>query len=511
MTPTRSSALRPRWRSIIATFALVGALVATTSAMSASADVVGTGPGTISGTVTSNSGQPLESAGVSVSVSLGQGTPFSAYTVTDAAGHYEFTGLEAGPYDISTYVSGYQTQPWQTATLTVASPTATIGFVLVPYPVGNGTISGYVTADGVPLAGFEVSLTNQTTYQNPSMLTDADGYFHFTGLANGTWAVTSWGGPAYQLLPATTIVLSDSSNTATANLPFVSWPVGTASIHGVVTDAATGLPIAGVNVGASSQDAPHNSGVTTGADGTFSFDLLPKGTYYLSFWSFGYLGAETEVPLLAGQSVNASRPLVAANASIGGHVQDVTGAPVVGLYVDAHAQDGSFGIGGAETDSNGDYLITNVGAVPYILNVGGWGLYNAQERTVTPIANDNIVVDFTLTFRTVGSISGAPVGPEGAWLDESHPICVTLYSIKTKKAVATTATYGPEFGDGFFTFVDLKPGSYTVEFKDCNPKQDVKFEKIFLGGVKNMKDATVLTIVAGQDIWVENAEMIARK
>ena len=502
---------RPRWRSALATFALVSALLAAGGAASASADVVGTGPGTVSGTVTATGGQPIPGAFVTISQSSGQGTSFSASTAADGLGQFEFTGLELGSYNLQAQTMG-SPSTWQDVTLTEESPSATVNLVFSSYATGTGTISGHVTVDGVPLAGFEVSLTNQTTYQNPYMLTDANGFYQFTGLANGTWTATGAIGQGYQSLFPESVVLSDTSNSAVINLPYLTWPVGTASIHGVVTDAATGQAITGVSISAYSQDAPHRSNVASDENGAYSLDLLPAGTYHLSVWAQGYLPLFVEnLHVASGESVVRNLAAIAANSTISGHVTSPDGSPAAGVYVSAYSSGQSGSGAGGQTDADGNYTLVGLGAIQYTVGVGGWGLYNAQERTVTPIANDNIVVDFTLTFRTVGSISGAPVGPGGAWLDQSHPICVTLYSIKTKKAVATTATYGPEFGDGFFTFVDLKPGSYTVEFKDCNPKQDVKFEKMFLGGVKNQKDATVLTVVAGQDIWVENAEMIARK
>jgi len=507
MTQLFSTSARPRWRSALATFALVGALFAAGGAASASADVVGDGPGAITGSVTSNgTGLP----GVYVNVYATQGAFWSASASTDADGHFALTGVPLGTYSVSTYVSGYQQVPQHDVSLTESSPSATADFVLTPFEVGTGMISGHVTGDGAPVPNFEVTIQNMTTGQLFWINTDENGYFSFSDLSFGNWQVNpGFSNGKYQPAASVPAPLTAAAPAATVVVALVSWPVGTASIHGIVTDSVTGEPIAGAGISVFSGDAPHQSNATSGADGSYSFDQLPAGTYYLSFGLSGYLYKYADVVLTDGTSVTLDKALVAANATISGHVQDVNGAPVVGLYVDAHTQGGN-GIGGASTDANGDYLITNVGAVPYTLNVGGWGLYNAQERTVTPIANDNIVVDFILTFRTVGSLTGYPVGPGDEDLGQTHPICVTLYSTKTKKPLATTATFGPEFGDGTFYFGDLKPGTYTVEFKDCDPKQDVKFEKMFLGGVKNIKDATVVTIVAGQDVWLENVRMSLR-
>ena len=497
MTRTLSPApSRPRWRAIIATLALVGALVAT-SAMSASADVVGTGPGTISGTVTTSDGQPFEGAFVGASISAGQGTSFWAYTYTDAAGHYEFSGLEVDDtYGMSVSAQGYQQQPWQDAALTQASPTSTVDFVIVPFAVGTGTISGLVTGDGVPLAGVYVSAYNYSG-QSLNAVTDENGLYEFSGLANGTWYMSASAGFQYQYLNTPPAEISDGAPSATVDFPFVSWPVGTASISGIVTDSATGEAIPGVSVSIYSQDAPHQSGTTTDAAGAFTADLLPEGTYFLNFFAFGYLHDSTEITVLADQGTTVNRTLIAANATISGHVTTKHGAPAVGVYVDAHS---GGNIGGAVTDANGDYVIADVGAAPYTLNLGGVGTpYKAQERVVTPVANGNITANFTLKDRKTGSIGGFVTGPDGQWLQEA--VCVTLYSSKNKHPVAETATWGPDFGDGSYAFFDLKPGNYTVEFEDCDDDPFKKFDNVFLGGAAKYKDATFVTVTAGQDSW----------
>jgi hypothetical protein len=52
---------------------------------------------------------------------------------------------------------------------------------------------------------------------------------------------------------------------------------GTGKLTGVVTDGATGNPIAGVVVVATSPAAPGGKAVVTAADGGFTFDRLPPG------------------------------------------------------------------------------------------------------------------------------------------------------------------------------------------------------------------------------------------
>ena len=498
-TPSPASITRPRWRAVFATFALVGALVASAVPLSATAADVGTGPGVISGVVTNADGQPLEGAFVGAAISDGEGTAFWAYGNTDSAGHYEFADLALGyTYGISASLPGHQTVPWKDVTLTETSTTGTADFVLAPFASGLGTISGHITGDGSPLANQYVSAYEYSTGQNINGSSDENGYYEFTGLANGEWSIFASAGPQYQSLNPPPVQLTDGATNATVDLPFVSWPVGTASISGVVTDSATGEPLAGVSVSAYSEDAPHNSNQSTDETGAFRFDLLPAGTYYLGFSTFGYLHSDQEIHVVDDQSATTNQALVATNASISGHVKTQNGAPAAGIYVDAHSSGGN--IGGAVTDDNGDYVISDIGAVAYTLTVGGPGTpFNQKERVVTPPANGNVVANFTLTLRTTGSLGGIVYGPGGT--NYTEPVCVTLYSSKSKKPVAEVVTYGPEYGDGTYAFADLKPGRYTVEFEDCDDDPATKFDNVYLGGAKTYKDATFVTVVAGEDSW----------
>ena len=192
---------RLRRRGVAAmALALVVALVSAGAPLSASADVVGTGPGTISGTVTETGGQPLEGIQVIASQTAGQSTVFHAYTFTDAAGHFEFSGVDAGTYDLSTYNSSYQNVPWQQATVSETVSTATVDFVFVPFEIGVGTISGLVTGDGVPLSGQFISVFNYATGQGAYASSDENGLYEFSGLPNGTWSFSSPSAPGLSLI-----------------------------------------------------------------------------------------------------------------------------------------------------------------------------------------------------------------------------------------------------------------------------------------------------------------------
>ena len=500
--PSTSHVTPSRWRSILATLTLVGALIATGGAAPATADVFGDGPGTISGTVTTSDGQPVEGTSVYI------GGPVIISAWTDATGHFEASGLELGTYYLSTYPSGYQSAPSQEALLTEASPTSIANFVIVPYETADGSISGLVTLDGVPLANQDVTAYQQSSGQNIFGLTDTDGYYQFTGLGYGSWTVNSYLGPDYQDLNSTPLQLTASAPAGTINLAYLSWPVGTSSISGTATDSVTGEPIAGANISAYGSAVGRSYSATTDDNGAYTLELLPADTYYLGSWTPGYLYTYDYTPLLvgAGESVTDNFVLIAADATISGHVQDSTGNPVVGINVAGYSGDNG---SGAFTDANGDYVISEVGAVEYTLFIGGVSTpYAAQEKIVTPAAGADTVVNFTLADRTTGSLTGFVLAPDGAAYVPT--VCVTLYSSKNKKPVAVAETFGSQLGDGTYSFDLIKPGSYTVGVKDCDGDPNTNFDKVFLGGAKNFKNATFVTIVAGLDSYENNITLSPR-
>jgi large repetitive protein len=489
---------RPRYRALLAAVALMGALFATSAPLSAMAD--DTAVGSISGTVTTPDGQPAANIWVNVSIPDGQGTSFFASTITDGGGFYAFTELALDTYSLQLTAFGYQPYPGQSVTLTTEAPSSTVDIALQAYPVGDGSISGVVTADGSPLAFQYVSAANHSSGQQLSAFTDEFGAYEITGLANGAWQVSSFAGPGYQFLPITTIEISDTSPTATVDLAFLSWPTGTSSISGTVTDSATGTPLANVYVSLYGDGIAYQGSAVSDEAGQFAFSHLPAGSFTLNASNLGlsYLGFSQTITVLADETITADIALVAANSTITGHIKDKQGNPIADVYVNAHAEGGSFG--DATTDENGNYEITNVGAVAYTLTVGGVGTpYKQKTKVVTPAANGTGTANFTLKPRTTGSLGGWVLVSETEVY--SQPVCVTLYSSKNKKVVAETVTLGPDFGDGTYGFYDIKPGSYTVSFADCDDDPAVAFDTVFFGGATKYKDATFITVAAAQESY----------
>lgn len=493
---------RPRWRSALAIFALVGALFAAGAALPANAEVVGTGPGVITGTATAGDGQPVAEVQI-----VASSTNAGGWTLTDAAGNFELTGL---PLNEAIYVSvwaqGYQAYPAQIVTLTETASTLALNISLTPLVSGVGTISGEVTADGAPLAGVQVSAylqTNESAYAT----SDANGHFELTGLPDGDWTVNAFAGNQYMTIQSQQVTVSNGTQSAAVNFAFLSYPSGTSAIVGVITDSATGQPLAGVNINLSGTEVPQYGSATTNEAGEFRFDSLPAGTFYLVSYTSGYLDFAEDIQVGEGQTVIVDREFIAKNATVSGHLQLTDGTPIADTWVGAGSLDG-VNWGAGETDENGNYVITGLGAITYTLSIGGIGSpYDLQERMVTAIANSNVTADFTLVPRATGSLAGTVYQASGAF---TKPVCATLYSEKTKKSVAERYIDGDHYGSDEFHFENVKPGRYTVEIRDCDDDPATKFDKVYLGGSKTLKNAMYVSIAAAQDSSGNDIEFVPR-
>lgn len=134
----------------------------------------------------------------------------------------------------------------------------------------------------------------------------------------------------------------------------------TGSVSGVVKDAGTGKPIAGIGV----HIYQANKHAKTEPDGRFSFTDVPAG-------SFQIMVAEEQKPpirgrnltLSAGQNLESLEILIAAPASIAGKVVDEEGEPLAGMQVFAVVKDYFHGrtqyrfVASAATTDKGEYLL----------------------------------------------------------------------------------------------------------------------------------------------------------
>lgn len=135
------------------------------------------GPGTISGQVTNvSTGGAI--AGTTVSFSGGS-------TTADSAGHYSFTGVAAGTYNVSASHSGYF---FETKSATVNSgSTSTLNFALAT----GGKVAGTVTnSSGAAISGATVNISGGSIATTVNTTTSSTGTYNSNWIPVGTYTVT---------------------------------------------------------------------------------------------------------------------------------------------------------------------------------------------------------------------------------------------------------------------------------------------------------------------------------
>ena len=154
---------------------------------------------TISGTISP------AAAGFGAKVALSGAA--TATTTADANGNYSFSGLANGSYTITPTRSGYGfTPPSQAVTLNGANQSA-INFTAAAI---TSSISGTISPAAAG-SGANVALSGATTATTTA---DANGNYSFSGLANGSYAITPTRSGYSFTPPSQAVALNGSSQTA---------------------------------------------------------------------------------------------------------------------------------------------------------------------------------------------------------------------------------------------------------------------------------------------------------
>ncbi|MDI6903681.1 MAG: carboxypeptidase-like regulatory domain-containing protein, partial [Methanocellales archaeon] len=110
------------------------------------------------------------------------------YAKTDAYGYYKILGLQDGVYDM------YVWPPYESGLVHNYTPGVVVsGATEKNFVLSKGySLSGNVTADGIPVKGAWVSVWNETMWAYGWAMTDAGGNYKIIGLPNATYNVYVW-------------------------------------------------------------------------------------------------------------------------------------------------------------------------------------------------------------------------------------------------------------------------------------------------------------------------------
>ncbi|MCU0305709.1 MAG: carboxypeptidase regulatory-like domain-containing protein [Thermoanaerobaculales bacterium] len=197
------------------------------------------------------------------------------------------------------------------------------------------------------------------------------------------------------------------------------------SLTGTVTDAATGTPLAGIEVWVSDRRGRslYDQVASSGADGTFEVaGLWPEG-YTVELYDPGFVyQTESVGPVLVGEGpVTVDAALEAAPpgslpGAIAGSVVDDLGAPLFGIRVSAENLDGS-SFGSGYSNSSGAFRIRHLYADSYRIRFASADGFQVSEyyddvldpdgATPVPVAGSAVTAGIDAELAPAGIITGS--------------------------------------------------------------------------------------------------------
>ena len=353
---------------------------------------------TISGTVNGAviSGVTITLAGTS-----------SGSALTDASGHYSFSGLANGSYTITPSKTGYTFSP-TTVSVTVNNADMTgQSFTATAITTPTYTISGRVSGDVV--SGVTITLTGTGS---SSLTTDSSGNYSFSGAANGSYTITpSMSG--YTFSPASISIMVNNANVTGKNFTAAAITTATYIIAGTVS----GDVKAGVTINLSGAKA---ASTTTDSIGNYSFSGISNGIHTITPSKTGYTFSPASISVsvynanILGQNFisTTSTPLT---YGISG---TVSGATTSGVTITLS------GIGSSTTttDVSGNYSFSGAANGNYTITPSKTGYtFSPASRSIT-VNNANVTgQNFTATSSSTTYLSagGVPISGYPNWQERA--------------------------------------------------------------------------------------------
>ncbi|WP_169907692.1 carboxypeptidase regulatory-like domain-containing protein [Priestia abyssalis] len=402
-------------------------------------------PATIRGQVTdAATGLPIQQAGV---VTVIQGTGIIvASAQTDQNGQYVLTGLALGSYNVVFSAPEYVTQ---TVPVILASgEVEVVNTALVGNPAQiNGTVRNAATGAVLPNALIRVfdlqgSLIGGT-------LTDMNGQYTISGLAQGTYSVTALAeGHASQ----TMVITLTPGEEETVNFQL---PPNPARLRGTVTDERTGQPISGVLVQVFfvGSTVPVRSTITDPM-GRYLLNGLSEGEYRIEFSKENYITEVFRVVLAPDEDRILNVQLASNPAVIQGTVRDAeTGQPIVRANVIVSITGTGIIVASILTDSQGRYRLTGIAPGDYTVSFSADG-YASQTSDITLAAGQSLTLNANLLSNPAILTGTVLSGRTG------DPIEGGVIRVFSSDGQFITSTLTDENGE--YTIPRLNSGTYTV-------------------------------------------------
>lgn len=486
------------------------------------------GSASISGTVTTSTAAPANNVQVSAYTVYGFR---GGYDYTDASGAYQITGLIGGPYilefkppagsDMAEW-SGNQPGPTTATTVTVLTAGSTTGIdaQLNPGARIRGQISG---TGGAGLSSVRVDVFNASGQAVASAYSDATGvYTTSPGLPSGPYRLlysqaygyaSEYYNNAPDLNTATAVTLTAPTlvNGIDAQLD------SGGTITGVVTSAATGLPLQSIQVSASG-----TAGYAydyTDSNGQYTVVGLGSGSYSVSaspISSENLIAPRQTATVTAPTATTNVNFSMSAGGTLSGQVTDLGGTPLENITVYVGGRDVDFG-DYFSTNAAGVYTATGMPTGTYFV------LFRPSDTYIPEAYNDrgfeaDLYDDVPVTAPATVSGIDAELAPgsrisgtvtDGATGDPIEGVFVEILDLRGGR-IETDFT---DAAGHYETPATLSAGTYKVIFNADDRNVSCAFVSEFYGDARTLESAATVTVgadttVAGVDGALERGSII---
>jgi len=410
--------------------------------------------GHITGRVTDENGNPLDSIDVIVKQydTINNWWEDVGWAYTDADGNYDVGGLLTGDYVVQfsdnddPYVNEYYNNADSEDTATTISVVTgnTISNINAQLAEG-GAVSGMVTDENNnPLEGIWAEVYSFDSNFIAYGLTDVNGNYEVAGLPTGDYIISfyeddylnngiytyvyEYYDDVYSFDAATTI--SVVAGTTTSNINAQLAEGGT--IRGTVTNE-NGNPLEEIWIDVYDLDGNHISSDLTDASGNYEVGWLPTGDYIVWFHDGSgndiYLGeyynnaassdTATSISVVAGSTTNNINAQLAETGYIAGNVTDESGNPLEEIWINVYDLDGNY-ISSNLTDANGNYEVGWLPTGDYIV------LFHQSYYNSTYVQEYYDNSDSQATATIVSVIGGSTTSNINAQLAEGGIISGTI-------------------------------------------------------------------------------------
>jgi protocatechuate 3,4-dioxygenase beta subunit len=381
-------------------------------------------------------------------------------TKTNADGSYTLAGVYAGNNHLRASTTGRAFSHYWNFAVEDGKSYPNINFTLRP---GGGSISGRVTdtkGSGVANATINVFEKTGQGFDNGAYVTtttDSNGYYSTSptvdeGLPTGNFLVTVSSGVTAR---RDDVSVTAGHVTPNVNLSFIS---GNGSVTGRIFDAATNGAVSGASVLA--DNGLLQSVATTDNNGVYTITGLTSGGYNVVVSKPGFANSHSYgIQVTDGnQTSNVDFGLTTQMGQVSGKITNTRGEPLVGVSILLDSSVGK-GFGNASTDANGNYVVTNLAPMAYVVHADYPGYARVFREVSVENGKTTANVDIVMGVAS-GAISGRvtkngqPAAFAGIYVNSSGGTGQSYYG------------NGVADANGAYTIGSLPAGQYDVHVSD---------------------------------------------